>query len=66
MKNELSNLIRQLKKLTRKKKIIPSSVRFETAQSNYTVGDQRFTTDFFQELKEAVSSGNDTIWRLWR
>lgn len=66
MKNDVSNLIKHIKRLTGKKKIIPSSVGFEAVQSNFTVRDKTFTTDFFQELKDAVSSGNDTIWRLWR
>lgn len=66
MKHEISNLVKHLKKLHTKQEITPSSVGFQNIQSAVVLKPEKTPKDFFEELKEAISAGDDNIWRMWR
>lgn len=63
MKMEASNNEIRLTKLCKNKKIIHSSVNF---QSTPATSAQKTRTDFLVDLEEAINSGDDTLWRMWR
>lgn len=66
MKARVSNLIRYFKKLSAKKEVSSASVSFEGSQTASVVRPKNRATDFFEEFKEAIRSGDDPLWRMWR
>lgn len=65
MKNELPRLISRHKNLNTKTEIIHSSVAFEKPDGIETE-KSKIGNDLYEELKNAISSGDDTLWRMWR
>jgi len=66
MKTRVSNLVKYFKKLSAKKEISSASVSFQAAQIASLVTPKSLATDFLDEFKEAIRSGDDTLWRMWR
>ena len=66
MKVEKQILTKHLKRLNPKQEIIHSSVSFESVQSNKIVQPKGVVKDLFVDMEEALNSGDDTIWRMWR
>ncbi|MBE9597799.1 hypothetical protein [Pedobacter sp. MC2016-24] len=66
MKTRVSNLIKYLKRISAKKEMISASVSFEGAQIVNIVKPKNLAEDFLEEFKEAIRSGDDTLWRMWR
>lgn len=66
MEMERSNLVKHNKSLNAKQEIIHSSVSFSGPHNNPKAGLQNAKEDLFQEIKEAISSGDDSTWRMWR
>jgi hypothetical protein len=66
MKTRVSNLVKYFKKLSAKKEISSASVSFQGAQIASVVTPKSLATDFLDEFKEAIRSGDDTLWRMWR
>jgi predicted DNA-binding ribbon-helix-helix protein len=66
MKTRVSNLVKYFKKLSAKKEITSASVSFQSAQIVGVVTPKSLATDFLDEFKEAIRSGDDTLWRMWR
>jgi len=67
MKIRVSNMAKYFKKLSAKKEITSASVSFQGMQQmDRTVRSKNLTTDFLEEFKQAIRSGDHTLWRMWR
>ncbi|WP_316812146.1 hypothetical protein [Pedobacter heparinus] len=66
MKNEVSNLINHIRKIKQMRQVTHSSVGFQGVEKGTSAQPKSSAKDFMQELKDAISSGDDSIWRMWR
>lgn len=66
MKARVSNLVKYFKKLSIKKEVSSASVSFQGVQTASIVGQKNLAKDFLDEFKDAIRSGDDTLWRMWR
>ena len=65
MKNEVSN-INHIRKIKQMRQVTHSSVDFQGIEKDVGPQPKSSGKDFMQELKDAISSGDDSIWRMWR
>lgn len=66
MKARVSNLVKYFKKLSTKKEVSSASVSFQGVQTASIVRQKNLAKDFLDEFKDAIRSGDDTLWRMWR
>ena len=66
MKTETLNRIKSQQKESGKHEITHSSVGFKNASRLTGTGSAEAAPDLLKELKEAISSGDDSMWRMWR
>jgi hypothetical protein len=65
MKTKPSNSTEQIKKLNHQQGLNHSSVSFRT-HPEIMSSEVKKELNPFQELKDALKSGDDMIWRMWR
>ena len=66
MKTEAQTLVKYLKRLNLEQEIIQSSVSFKSVQSNEVAKPKNIKKDIFMHMEDALNSGDNTIWRMWR
>ncbi|MET4141784.1 hypothetical protein [Pedobacter sp. UYP1] len=66
MKTQHPNLKIYAEKLNTRNTIILSTVGFQGSQTVDLANSKRLATDFLEEFKEAINSGDESLWRMWR
>jgi hypothetical protein len=66
MKTMALNQIKDTKNKNPKQAVTHSSVDFQDMKRGLIDKAKSSGTDFFQELKELIRSGDDSVWRMWR
>jgi hypothetical protein len=66
MKTIALNHTKDTKNKTPKQAVTHSSVDFQDMKRGLIGKAKERRTDFFQELKELIRSGDDSVWRMWR
>ena len=66
MKTQLPNLKIYAEKLNTRNTIVLSTVGFQGSQTVNLANSKSLATDFLEEFKEAISSGDESLWRMWR
>lgn len=66
MKTQLPNLKIYTEKLNARNTIILSTVGFQGPQTVDLANPKGLVTDFLEEFKEAINSGDESLWRMWR
>lgn len=66
MKTQLPNLKIYTEKLNTSNTIILSTIGFQGSQTVDLANSKSLTMDFLEEFKEAINSGDESLWRMWR
>jgi len=66
MKTIALNRIKDTRNKNPKQAVAHSSVDFQDMKRSLIDKAKSRGSDFFQELKELISSGDDSVWRIWR
>lgn len=66
MKTQLPNPEIYNEKLNTRNTIMLSTVGFKGSPTVDLANSKSLATDFLEEFIEAISSGDESLWRMWR